>query len=218
MPAGNGVASLIGRYFVKKVSSAGRKKTGNTLPTAFGSPLPLDRSVPSSIVIYFAYGSNMLERRLKHPDRVPAAVARGIAAASGFIVRFHKRSQDGSGKCTLVAADDAAEAWGVLFNIPKQDFEKLDHVEGVHTGGYARQPISVRLTDGQTEAAHTYIAQEAFIDDTLIPFDWYLGLVVAGAIEHGLPAEHIEALRQTRSRPDPEPSRAAEMKRLLEKT
>lgn len=166
-------------------------------------------------MLYFAYGSNMLERRLKHPDRVPAANARGTAAASGFIVRFHKRGRDGSGKCTLVATDGAAEAWGVLFHLTVQDFQALDRVEGVHLGGYARQPIRALRADGETAEAHTYIAQEPFIDDTLLPFDWYLGLVVAGAVEHGLPAEPLEALRQTPSAPDPVPVRAVEMKRLI---
>ena len=154
-------------------------------------------------MIYFAFGSNMLERRLKHPDRVPATVARGIAAAPGLVVRFHKRSKDGSGKCTLIAADDSTEAWGVLFDIPEEDVETLDRVEGVPAGHYARQPISVRRADGETVEAQTYIAQEPFIDDTLIPFDWYLGFVVDGAIEHGLPQEPVEELRQTPSRPDP---------------
>ena len=194
------------KRLVKKVSSLNQKKTDGK---------PVDRSVPSSIVIYFAYGSNMLERRLKHPTRVPAAVAQGIAAAIGFAVRFHKRGRDGSGKCTLVPADDAAEAWGVLFDVPERDFETLDGVEGVQSGGYAREAISVRLTDGRTIAAHTYIAQEPFIDDTLVPFDWYLGLVVAGAIEHALPAGYVQALSKTPSRPDAQTSRAALMKQLL---
>ena len=105
----------------------------------------------------------------------------------------------------------------MLFDIPEQDFETLDRVEGVQSGGYARQTISVRLADGQTVDAQTYIAQEPFVDDTLIPFDWYLDLVLAGAIEHGLPAEHVEALRQTPSGADPNPMRAANMKRLLRK-
>lgn len=168
-------------------------------------------------MLYFAYGSNMLERRLRHPDRVPAANARGIAAASGFVVRFHKRGREGSGKCTLVAADGAAEAWGVLFELTERDFETLDRVEGVHLGGYARQPITVRRSASETLEAQTYIAQEPFIDDTLLPFDWYLALVIAGAVEHGLPAEHLEALRQTPSVPDTEARRATEMRELLEK-
>jgi len=46
---------------------------------------------------YFAYGSNMLTRRLKAPLRAPSAVARAVASIAGFAVRFHKVSADGSG-------------------------------------------------------------------------------------------------------------------------
>ena len=167
-------------------------------------------------MIYFAYGSNMLERRLKHPGRVPAAILRGIAAATDFRVRFHKRGRDGSGKCTLVTAEDTAAAWGVLFDVAQEDLEALDRAEGVHTGGYERQSISVHLPNSGTMAAETYIAQEPFIDDTLIPYDWYRDLVVAGAREHGLPTEYVEALEITLATPDPDLRRAAEMRRLLE--
>ena len=169
-------------------------------------------------VIYIAYGSNMLSRRFRHPGRMPAAVARGVAAASGVRVRFHKRGVDGSGKCTLVDADDSAGAWGVLFEVTERDLETLDRVEGVHLGGYARESISVRVQDGSIVAAVTYIGQEPFIDDTLVPYDWYRELVVEGAREHGLPADYVDELKQTSSRPDPDRDRAAEMHRLLEET
>ena len=48
---------------------------------------------------YFAYGSNMLTRRLTGPSRAPSAVACGIASAPGFVVRFHRIGADSSGKC-----------------------------------------------------------------------------------------------------------------------
>ena len=60
----------------------------------------------------------------------------------------------------------------MLFDLAAQDFEALDRVEeGVHLGGYARQPMRVHRTGGKTLDAQTYIAQEPFIDDTLLPFD-----------------------------------------------
>ena len=166
-------------------------------------------------MIYFAYGSNMLEERLRHPSRVPDAIVRAIGQVPGFRVRFHKRGRDGSGKCTLVAADDSAAAWGVLFEVTPDDLITLDRVEGVHTGGYVRQSISVHVPDGRSEAAATYIAQEVFVDNTLIPFDWYRDLVVAGAREHGLPVEYVQELTATPARPDPNLPRAGEMRRLL---
>ena len=60
---------------------------------------------PGDIVVkYFAYGSNMLARRLTDPSRAPSAVACGVAEVRGFVVRFHKIGRDGSGKCTLIDA------------------------------------------------------------------------------------------------------------------
>lgn len=94
---------------------------------------------------YFAYGSNLLTRRLTDPLRAPPAVARGIASAPGFVMRFHKIGTDGSGKCTLIPTpDDAGVAHGVLYEFAAADLPGLDREEGVHLGGYARQSLRVR--------------------------------------------------------------------------
>jgi gamma-glutamylcyclotransferase len=78
---------------------------------------------------YFAYGSNMLTRRLTARSRAPSAVARGVAAVSGFAVRFHKVGADGSGKCTLVETEEeSAVAYGVLYELEDSDGDKLDRV------------------------------------------------------------------------------------------
>ena len=50
--------------------------------------------------LYFAYGSNMLEQRLK--DRVKSAEFLLNAWIRGYEVRFRKMSIDGSGKADLV--------------------------------------------------------------------------------------------------------------------
>src|SRR5438128_1900656 len=53
-----------------------------------------------AIMLYFAYGSNMLTQRLK--ARVPSASPKTVAVLFDHGLRFHKRSQDGSGKCDIV--------------------------------------------------------------------------------------------------------------------
>ena len=165
---------------------------------------------------YFAYGSNMLARRLTHPSRAPSAVARGVATISGFAVRFHKVGADGSAKCTLVTADDeAAAAYGVLYELASADADRLDMVEGVHTGGYSRRSVRVRLLDGRTTDAETYVAGDRHIDTARVPFDWYRDLVLAGAVEHGLPPSYIEELARVPAVSDPEAVRAAGARRLL---
>ena len=71
---------------------------------------------------YFAYGSNLLTRRLTDPLRAPSAVARGIATVSGCVMRFHKIGTDGSGKCTLIGTgDDADVVYGVLYEFAATD-------------------------------------------------------------------------------------------------
>ena len=166
---------------------------------------------------YFAYGSNMLTRRLTAPSRAPSAFACGIAGAPGFVVRFHKMGADGSGKCTLVAAEDAAAvAYGVLYELSDSDGTKLDRVEGVHTGGYIRSSIKLRCLDGDTTGAVAYIANDRHVNPDSVPFDWYRDLVVAGAIEHGLPASYIGELARVPAVPDLDSARATQARRLLD--
>lgn len=165
---------------------------------------------------YFAYGSNLLTRRLRDPARAPSAVALGTASAPGFVMRFHKIGTDGSGKCTLIpTGDDADAVYGVLYEFADSDLAGLDREEGVHLGGYSRQFIPLRLPDGSTIEAMTYIADDRFIDPACIPFDWYLDLVVAGATEHRLPPACVRQLEQTPAVPDPDAARAAGARRLL---
>ena len=54
-------------------------------------------------ILYFAYGSNMFSRRLKHSTRVPSAEVVGVGSIKGYRLTFDKRSNDGSGKCDAEA-------------------------------------------------------------------------------------------------------------------
>ena len=165
---------------------------------------------------YFAYGSNLLTRRLTDPSRAASAIALGIVWARGFVVRFHKIGTDGSGKCTLIATgDDADVVYGVLYEFADSDLAGLDQEEGVHLGGYTRCSIRLRFTNGDTIEAMTYLASDRHIDAACIPFDWYRDLVVAGAIEHGLPRPYIRELAGTPAMPDPDGARAELARRLL---
>ena len=165
---------------------------------------------------YFAYGSNLLTRRLTDPSRAPSAVALGIASARGFVVRFHKIGTDGSGKCTLIATgDDADVVYGVLYEFADSDLAGLDREEGVHLGAYHRHCIRVGVLDGSTTEAVTYVASDRYVDAACVPFDWYRDLCVAGAMEHALPLPYVKELARTPAAPDPDAARAARARRLL---
>ena len=165
---------------------------------------------------YFAYGSNLLTRRLTDRSRAPSAVALGISSAPGFVMRFHKIGTDGSGKCTLIATGhDADLVYGVVYEFADSDLAGLDREEGVHLGAYLRQSIQLVFPGGGTGEAMTYVAGERYVDATCVPFDWYRDLCVAGAMEHGLPSGYVKEVARTPAVPDPDAARAALAARLL---
>ncbi len=157
---------------------------------------------------YFAYGSNMLERRLKHGSRVPSAEFISIGEVRDRVLRFHKLGKDGSAKCDA-PVEAGGVVYGVLFDVPKVSLDRLDAVEDVPRGGYHRTTLQVRIGDGAVVAAFTYNATPEFVREGLLPFDWYKALIVAGAIEHGLPQRYVDDVRGRPARPDPVASRTA---------
>lgn len=142
--------------------------------------------------VYFAYGSNMLSSRLK--ARCSSARVIGIAHARHHVLEFTKRSIDGSGKATLTGGAASNETPGVLFEIDADQRIALDKFEGAGNGYDRVEDFKVDTIDG-TITATTYLAST--IQSDLIPFDWYLALVVAGALEHRLLKAHIHRLSAT---------------------
>lgn len=126
--------------------------------------------------------------------RARAASARPLGAArlAGFAWRCNKDSLDGTAKANL-ARESGGETWGVLFEIEGGDLEALDRSEG----GYERIAVSVRLGEAAEHTAYTYVS-ERVCEPGVLPADWYLGLVVAGAREHGLPEAWIGSVEAAR--------------------
>jgi gamma-glutamylcyclotransferase len=160
--------------------------------------------------VYFAYGSNMLTRRLR--ARTPSAIAIETGFIEGCRLAFEKVSLDGSGKCTILRAVDRAQrVYGVLFRIDTSEAQKLDTAEGLGTG-YRKFEARV-ITPTGTSAAVSYIGDKT--DSLWVPYDWYKELVIAGAVEHGLPSTYIDGLRSVASRADPNRDRDARNRAIL---
>jgi hypothetical protein len=161
---------------------------------------------------YFAYGSNMLSERLK--ARCPSARACGTACADGYTLSFTKKSSDGSGKATLYT-EAGRQAFGVVFELDEDDLKNLDKAEGVGNGYDRIGGYWVRVqASGEQMKTVTYLASPEYIDQSLKPYDWYLSLVLAGARQHGLPSEYIEALAAVPSICDSKPKRKSRLEAL----
>lgn len=159
--------------------------------------------------LYFAYGSNMLGRRML--ARAPSARRVGLATLVDHELRWHKVSKDGSGKCDVEPAPGSV-VHGVLYEIDAADKPALDAAEGLAMG-YREVLLEVQTADGPRQGI-SY--QATNIDRFTTPYSWYKALVVAGAREQQLDPAYIQALEAVPGREDRNGTRAAENLRQLE--
>ncbi|WP_439554703.1 gamma-glutamylcyclotransferase family protein [Dyadobacter sp.] len=153
-------------------------------------------------MLIFSYGSNMSTNRLK--DRVPSAQFSAIGKVMGHQLRLQKISKkDGSAKAdcfeTGITTD---EVWGVIFEIDDSEKKELDKAEGLGNG-YNQKSVKV-LVDKAEIAALVYYADYESINPNLMPYNWYLAHILAGANEHNLPADYIKLLQEIPFEHDPD--------------
>lgn len=161
---------------------------------------------------YFAYGSNMLTRRITAKERARSATPWGTGYLVGRRLTFDKLGRDGSGKCDAeLTGRNSDRVYGVLYEISADDKTALDRVEGLGRG-YKEERIEVVAHVGAVTAI-TYIATQK--ERLLRPFHWYKAVTVAGALEHGLPVDYVKRLRAVESVEDPDHKRRTKNESLL---
>jgi gamma-glutamylcyclotransferase len=163
-------------------------------------------------VHYLAYGSNLHPLRLA--ARVPSARVVGVVEMPGYLLAFHKRSIDGSGKCLIYSGQgEHHKMYGVLYEFDCREKASLDALEGSGKG-YCEQLVQFPL-NGETYTPYIYVALSTHIDPTLIPYHWYKNLVLAGARYHHFPAQYVAAIQATPSKADPDVRRTQANEDLL---
>ena len=151
--------------------------------------------------------------RLTEPDRCPSAQYHANAYADHFTLEFSKKGKsDDSGKATLVPAQGQRQ-YGVVFTIETGELENLNRAESDY-----RREDHFQVTTADTKdrlSVKTYFALDTYLYPDLVPFDWYLALMVAGAMEHELPATVIASFRNTPYLVDRDETRRAHALRIL---
>jgi len=162
--------------------------------------------------IYLAYGSNLHPRRLE--ARVGPVESLGVVKLPGWSLRFDKRGGDGSAKANLLAAPGSKLfAFAAAYAVTRDQMARLDVFEGCGRG-YETLPLSVIQNDRSLHG-FTYLAPSQWISSALLPFDWYVELIVSGARYHGLGPSYVETIERQPSRRDPDIERArAELRRM----
>jgi hypothetical protein len=160
---------------------------------------------------YFAYGSNLLTARLR--ERTPTARVVGPSVLERHGLRWHNSGADGSGKCDVVACHDAqSRVLGVVYEIHARDKPRLDAAESLGVC-YGERVADVLLADRTLQASLYYGLKT---DPTLVPYDWYKALVLAGAREHGFDLHYVADMQCVPCKVDSDSTRATHHFRLSE--
>lgn len=151
----------------------------------------------TSLMLYFAYGSNMDEQRVKAANRCPDARFIFNALLPGHRLVFTS-GRDAASCAADAVPDDGSFVWGVVYDITDADRRQLDAREGhavrpyrprevlVHPHGDMEQRVMV-LTYGAIDSA----------DMQRPPSREYLNHLLQGARRWGLPAEYVSQLERT---------------------
>jgi hypothetical protein len=157
-----------------------------------------------------AYGSNLHPLRLG--ERVASATFETIAILPGHRLAFHKRGQDGSGKCNLEPSPDSLQrVFAAIYSMDSGEVPLLDRFEG---GGYEHRCLQVDI-GGAQRSTFAYVAPPRYCDPVMKPFRWYRELVCLGARHHGFPEEYLQSLAGVEAIEDRDPERRARNQALL---
>jgi gamma-glutamylcyclotransferase len=148
------------------------------------------------VFLYFAYGSNMSRRQMR--ERCPDHECLGIAVLPDHDLCFPRHSPIRNCGVAGLTETAGAEVWGVVYRLHDEDLAALDRREGYdparpfHENRYNRQAVRV-LMDGRAVDCLTYFARPE--PGEHVPSADYLGTMIEGAEENGLPANYVTKLR-----------------------
>ena len=139
--------------------------------------------------------------------RIPGAIKVNTAWLLEHRLKFRKSDKGKSGKCDIeMTGNPLDRVHGVVYQISDQDKAILDQYEGLGDG-YNDKLVELTSENKQALSAITYYA--LLIDEAMIPYHWYKGHVLHGAIEHQLPADYIDMIKAVPSKNDPDTARSA---------
>ncbi|XP_026278890.1 gamma-glutamylcyclotransferase-like isoform X1 [Frankliniella occidentalis] len=152
--------------------------------------------------LYFAYGSNLLARRLHLMN--PTAQRHGIGELRDYRLDFSTpASKRWGGAPATVVPDPGESVWGAIWSLDIEDRDHLDEQESVGSGLYDVFNATVRVAGGGVLQCRCYLMRE--VPPRLAPGEArpaarqpslvYKQVLLHGARESGLPAEYVERMQ-----------------------
>ncbi len=139
---------------------------------------------------YFAYGSCMCPVDLKRTlgeNTCPYVV--GTAILQGYRLGFYRRSLRRNCGALDIVPTPSAEVEGVLYRLPWRLSDRLDEREEIPHNGYRHEYVEVLSSGNRYENVRTYVVVDK-LKQELAPNDWYINVVLRGAVTCGLSEEY----------------------------
>jgi cation transport regulator ChaC len=140
---------------------------------------------------YLGYGSNM-NRGIFENRRGMRPIQAQPALLENYRLRFNLAIGPGERGVANLESEAGARTWGVLYLITIEESEHLDRTEGVPRA-YRRIAVGAIIDGGEQIAAFAY--QSDRISPGRKPSLRYIGLLIEGAVQHGLPPGYLRYLR-----------------------
>lgn len=149
------------------------------------------------MLLYFAYGSNMDPRHML--QRVPNARPVGPGKLSGFRVVFNVYSGEWGGGAANLEPDPEGHVWGVLWEVPEEEWQGLDAYQG-HPTFFRREDVPVDASGGPVVAWTYRVAHQS---GYVRPTDEYVRRMISAIRVQGLPPEALDMVERAARPPKP---------------
>jgi cation transport regulator ChaC len=141
---------------------------------------------------YLTYGSNM-NRSVFEGRRGMRPIRAQPALLENYRLRFNLAIGPGERGVANLESQAGVRTWGVLYLISVEQSEHLDRTEGVPRGAYRRIPVGAIVDGSRQITAFTYQSDRISLGRK--PSPRYIGLLIEGAVQHGLPPGYLRYLR-----------------------
>jgi hypothetical protein len=143
----------------------------------------------SVVPLYAAYGSNMDPAQMM--ERAPHSPMAGTGWLVGWRLTFGGEDLGWEGALATLVEDGDSQVFVVLYDVTREDEERLDRWEGSELGLHSKIRLRVQTLEGSV-LAWLYVL-DAY--EGGLPSARYLGVVADAAEAAGAPADYVAALR-----------------------